>query len=77
MTAAITAGSTYQTRGVVRVLSRRKRMHSDDKLVWFYKVGALALTLAAIAFQVGALVSAVEPADSTSPETTSSAAPVP
>lgn len=77
MTAAITAGSTYQTRAVVRVLSRRKRMHSDDKLVWFYKVGALALTLAAIAFQVGALVSAAEPADPPAPETTSGSASVP
>lgn len=55
MTADITAGSTYTTRGIVRVISRRKQMHSDDKLVWFYKVGAFALALAAIAFQVGAI----------------------
>lgn len=42
MTASITAGSTYRTRGAVRWLSRRKDMHSDDKLVWFYKVGTAA-----------------------------------
>lgn len=55
MTAAITAGSSYQTRGIVRLLSRRESMHSDDKLVWFYKIGAIALGLAAVALQLGAL----------------------
>lgn len=55
MTASITAGSVYETKGFVRWLSRRDKMHSDDKLVWFYKIGALALTLAAIAFQIGAM----------------------
>lgn len=31
-------------------------MHSDDKLVWCYKIGALALALAAIALEVGILI---------------------
>lgn len=55
MTATITAGSTYKTGRAVRWISRRKEMHSDDKLVWFYKVGGFALALAAIAFQIGAI----------------------
>lgn len=55
MTAAITAGSEYETAGFVRLLSRRKHMHSDDKLVWFYSIGGIALALAAIALQIGAL----------------------
>lgn len=76
MTASITAGSTYRTRGAVRWLSRRKDMHSDDKLVWFYKVGAFALALAAIAFQVGAMVSSQEPAQPPAPSTSQSGTPM-
>ena len=30
-------------------------MHSDDKLVWFYKIGAFALFLAAVALQIGVM----------------------
>lgn len=63
MTASITAGSAYKPRGLVRIFSGRKNMHSDDKLVWFYKTGAFALVLAAIAFQVGALLAQPEPAE--------------
>ncbi|PKW26686.1 hypothetical protein [Phycicoccus duodecadis] len=55
MTAAITAGSEYETAGFVRLISRRKEMHSDDKLTWFYSIGGLALALAAIALQIGVL----------------------
>lgn len=55
MTASITAGSKYQTRRLVRFISGRTDMHSVDKLVWFYKVGAFALALAGIAFQIGAM----------------------
>lgn len=58
MTATITASSTHPTRGLVKRLSGKPLMHSDDKLVWFYKVGAVALALAAIALQVGILVGA-------------------
>lgn len=74
MTAAITAGSAHKTRGLVRFVSRRKEMHSDDKLVWFYKVGALALALAAAAFQVGAMFASPEPAGD-SPSTPDSSIP--
>lgn len=73
MTASITAGSAYQTNGIVQVLSRRKRMHSDDKLVWFYKIGAIALGLAAVALQLGALIAPTtpgEPSPTPSPSTT-------
>jgi hypothetical protein len=38
MTATITARSEYETSGLVRRLSRRLVVHSDDKLVWFYLV---------------------------------------
>lgn len=59
MTASITAGSVYKPKRTVRILSRRKEMHSDDKLVWFYTIGAIALALAAIALQVGVLTGSV------------------
>jgi hypothetical protein len=56
MTATITDRSRYETGRIVRVLSRKKVMRSDDKLVWFYRVGAVALAAAALALQVGVLV---------------------
>lgn len=56
MTATITANSGYQTKRVVGFLSRKESMRSADKLVWFYKIGATALALAAIALQVGAML---------------------
>lgn len=56
MTATITANSGYQTKRVVGFLSRKDSMRSADKLVWFYKIGATALALAAIALQVGAML---------------------
>ncbi|MGL5823807.1 MAG: hypothetical protein ACRCYU_03050 [Nocardioides sp.] len=56
MTAAITAGSPQEMGRLTARLSRRDRMHSDDKLAWFYKVGALALGIAAVALQVGTLL---------------------
>lgn len=75
MTATITARSEYQTTGPVRWLSLKPVMHSDDKLVWFYKVGAVALATAAVALQVGVMLTAEpvqEPTTSTpSPPTTS------
>ena len=54
MTATITARSAYETKGLVKVLSRKTVMHSDDKLRWFYTTGATALAAAAIALQMGA-----------------------
>lgn len=51
MTATITAGSAYSPGLIVRTLSRKTAMHSDDKLAWFYKVGAIAFLAAAVGFQ--------------------------
>ncbi len=58
MTAAITAGSTHRPAAVIRFVSRKSEMHSDDKLTRFYQVGAAALLLAVIALQVGVLLRA-------------------
>jgi hypothetical protein len=69
MTASITAGSIYKPKGTVRILSRRKEMHSDDKLVWFYTVGAIALALAAIALQAGVLMGSAAHRSSDTPLT--------
>jgi hypothetical protein len=76
MTASITAGSIHKPKGTVRILSRRKEMHSDDKLVWFYTVGAIALALAAIALQAGVLMgSAAHRSSDTPPTPTASSTP--
>jgi len=57
MTRAITAGSVYRPSKVVRWLSRSgPEMHSKDKLVWFYKIGAAALLIAAIGLQAGSML---------------------
>jgi len=51
-------------------------MHSDDKLVWFYTVGAIALALAAIALQAGVLLgSAANSSSETPPKPTASSTP--
>lgn len=63
MTATITARSEYQTSGPVRWLSRKNVMHSDDKLVWFYTVGGMALAIAAVALQAGVLMGGGGPDD--------------
>lgn len=56
MTRAITDGSPYRPSRVVRFLSRTSgEMRSDDKLVWFYKVGAAALILVTVGLQAAAL----------------------
>lgn len=60
MTRTITARSAYRPRGLVRRLNflrEGEEMHSDDKLTWFYRIGALALLLAAAALQVAACIS--------------------
>lgn len=77
MTATITARSEYRTKGLVRWLSRKPVMHSDDKLGWFYAVGATALGAAAVALQVGVMfkpVTAIEPSPpaTTLPQATTS-----
>lgn len=74
MTAIITARSEYQTQGLVRWLSRKPVMHSDDKLVWFYKVGAAALTTAAVALQIG-VVLGMESVRKPTPTTTTTTVP--
>lgn len=59
MTRTITARSAYKPRGLVRWLSGTKKgheMHSDDKLAWFYKIGAFALLLAAVGLQAATLL---------------------
>lgn len=61
MTATITERSPLITGKIVRLLSRRVEMHSQDKLVWFYKIGATALIAAAIALEIGALVAFLAP----------------
>ena len=76
MTASITAGSIYRPKRTIRILSRRSEMHSDDKLVWFYTVGAIALALAAIALQAGVLLgSAARSSSETPPTPTASSTP--
>lgn len=56
MTRAITDGSPYEPSKFVRVLSRTKgSMHSDDKLAWFYSVGAAALLLVTVTLQLAAI----------------------
>jgi hypothetical protein len=62
MTATITARSPQQrTRFIQRLTGKPPEMHSDDKLVRFYTIGASALIIAAAALQVGVLLGA-EPA---------------
>lgn len=66
MTDAISAGSANAELGwLTSFLSRKKHMHSSEKLVWFYGAGALALVLAAIALQIGVVLS--PPASSPQP----------
>ena len=81
MTATITARSAYETKGLVKVLSRKPVMHSDDKLRWFYTTGATALAAAAIALQMGAAFGATptkSPATPTmTPTTPANATPSP
>lgn len=81
MTATITDRSSYQTKGLVKVLSRKPVMQSDDKLRWFYTIGATALASAAIALQIGATFAATPtkgPATpTTTPTATSTATPRP
>jgi hypothetical protein len=62
MTRTITARSAYKPGVLVRLLSgtpKGSEMHSDDKLTWFYKIGALALLLAAAGLQLATLFAPV------------------
>lgn len=57
----ISAGSPVPKPGVIKVLSlgkgRDAELHSDHKLVWFYRLGGLALIAAAIGLTVQAVAS--------------------
>jgi hypothetical protein len=56
MTATITARSPQQMGKISRTVSRKETMHSDDKLAWFYQIGASAFVVAAVALQIGVLI---------------------
>lgn len=57
----ISVGSPVPKPGVIKVLSlgrgRNVQLHSDHKLVWFYRLGGLALLAAAIGLTIQAAVS--------------------
>lgn len=84
MTAAITAGSPQRIgRLIPFVLNPRigfrgsdELIHSEDKLRWFYLVGAAAFVIAAIALQLGSLGSDPLPS-SGSPQAPSSSSTSP
>lgn len=62
MTQAITEGSTYRPGRIVRILTGgRDKMQSDDKLVWFYAVGAVALLVVAVGLQTAAFFTGDQP----------------
>jgi hypothetical protein len=56
LTHNITIRSRQNTGKVVRFFSRKSIMRSEDKLVWFYTVGAAAFVVSAIALQAGAML---------------------
>ncbi|GGC97867.1 hypothetical protein GCM10011512_26030 [Tersicoccus solisilvae] len=56
VTASITQGSGYRTKGLVKLITGKDELRSEDKLKWFYRVGAGALIVAAIVLQVGAFI---------------------
>lgn len=59
MTETISQRSEYTPGLVVRILTRKKLMHSDDKLRWFYTIGAAALIVASIAFAHTEIIDAI------------------
>ncbi len=66
MTSAITAASPYPRTKINRIITGKSGdMHSDDKLAWFYLVGAAALVLVAIGLQVAALIAGGKPVPQT------------
>lgn len=85
MTAAITAGSPQRIgRLIPFVLNPRigfrganKLLHSEDKLRWFYFVGAAAFVIAAIALQLGSLESEDPLPNRISPQAPYSSSPSP
>jgi hypothetical protein len=61
MTATIKARSPQSVGKVVRFVSRRTSMHSEEKLNWFYGVGAAAFLTSALALQLGVWLDAGTP----------------
>lgn len=57
LTDTITTKSRQNVGKVVSFLSRKPIMRSEDKLIWFYTVGAAAFVVSAIALQAGTLLS--------------------
>lgn len=59
LTRAISAGSPIDRPRVIRLFTRKNnrdtQLRSEGKLVWFYRIGALALAGAAIGFLMAAL----------------------
>lgn len=59
LTKTISAGSPVPRPLIVKILTLGRHsgddLHSKDKLVWFYRFGALALIAAALAFGVRAI----------------------
>ncbi|MFI6077706.1 hypothetical protein ACIA5C_39875 [Actinoplanes sp. NPDC051343] len=53
MTATIKARSPQSVGKIVRFVSRRATMHSEEKLNWFYGIGAAAILSSALALQIG------------------------
>ena len=62
MTATIKARSPQSVGKIVRFVSRRTTMHSEEKLNWFYGIGAAAFLTAAFALQLGLWFGAGMPA---------------
>lgn len=57
LTHTITTKSGRNVGKLVSLLSRKQVMRSEDKLVWFYTVGAAAFAISAVALQWGVLIS--------------------
>jgi len=88
LTKAISAGSPVQRPRVIWLLGlgcadRNSSMHSEEKLIWFYRLGAIALVSAALMLQIGSwfykaddsdptpVIVTYEPTDMPTPSTTS------
>lgn len=56
MTARITEFSVYRPGRIVRTIRRKDEMHSDDKLVWFYAIGASTLIAFAVILEIAVFV---------------------
>lgn len=62
MTSTIKARSPQSVGRIMRFVSRRSIMHSEDKLNWFYGVGAAAFVVSALAFQLDVWTDGPSPA---------------